>query len=121
MKEKVSSSPAPRAQPPRSNPFVRSSSVEPPLPCITPSTVTCVMVVSFMIVLPPLRGTPRGRPLTPATNMHGPIRHPLGDFLPSSIPCVLGAHRPPSLSCMRAAQITRFGGPEVPDIVDVPE
>ena len=53
--------------------------------------------------------------------MRGPIRHPLGDFLPSSIPCVLGAHRPPSLSCMRAAQITRFGGPEVPDIVDVPE
>src|SRR4051794_37271558 len=28
---------------------------------------------------------------------------------------------PHSLSCMRAVQITRFGGPEVLDIVDVPE
>jgi len=27
----------------------------------------------------------------------------------------------PSLSDMRAVQITRFGGPEVLDIVDVPE
>ena len=27
----------------------------------------------------------------------------------------------PSLSCMRAVQITRFGGPEVLDVVDVPE
>jgi hypothetical protein len=26
-----------------------------------------------------------------------------------------------SLTCMRAVQITRFGGPEVLDIVDVPE
>src|SRR5213080_2202845 len=44
----VSSSPFPRAHPPRSNPFLRSSSVAPPFPCITPSTVTCVMVVSFI-------------------------------------------------------------------------
>src|SRR5436190_9709439 len=44
----VPTSPAPRAQPPRSNPFLRSSSDAPPFPCITPSTVTCVMVVSFM-------------------------------------------------------------------------
>src|SRR3954453_23241057 len=43
----VSLSPAPMAQPPRSNPFRRSSSDAPPFPCITPSTVTCVMVVSF--------------------------------------------------------------------------
>ena len=27
----------------------------------------------------------------------------------------------PSLTCMRAVQITRFGGPEVLDVVDVPE
>src|SRR5439155_20516085 len=33
--------------PPRSNPPLRSSS-GPPSPCITPSTVTIVMVVSFM-------------------------------------------------------------------------
>ena len=26
-----------------------------------------------------------------------------------------------SLSCMRAVQITRFGGPEVMDVVDLPE
>src|SRR5207249_1460399 len=34
--------------PPRSNPPLRSSSA-PPSPCITPSTVTCVTVVSFMV------------------------------------------------------------------------
>src|SRR5436309_4884654 len=44
----VSSSNTPIAHPPRSNPFLRSSSDAPPFPCITPSTVTCVMVVSFM-------------------------------------------------------------------------
>src|SRR5262249_29598907 len=44
-------SPAPMAHPPRSNPFRRSSSDAPPFPCITPSTVTCVMVVSFMGLL----------------------------------------------------------------------
>jgi NADPH:quinone reductase len=27
----------------------------------------------------------------------------------------------PSLTCMRAVQITRFGGPEVLELVDVPE
>src|SRR3954464_1579518 len=44
----VSLSPAPRAQPPRSNPFLRSSSAAPPFPSITPSTVTCVIVISFI-------------------------------------------------------------------------
>src|SRR2546423_5468624 len=48
MNVMVSSSPIPKAHPPRSKPFLRSSSDAPPLPCITPSTVTCVMVVSFM-------------------------------------------------------------------------
>src|SRR5689334_4783538 len=52
MSANVSSSPAPRAQPPRSNPVRRSSSDAPPLPCITPSTVTCVMVVSFIGLAP---------------------------------------------------------------------
>src|SRR5215208_4031664 len=58
--------------PPRSNPPRRSSS-GPPSPCITPSTVTIVMVVSFMIAVPlllwgalvgglsPLLRTPRPR------------------------------------------------------------
>src|SRR3954447_26382291 len=49
MNVRVSLSPTPRAHPPRSNPFLRSSSDAPPFPCITPSTVTCVMVVSFMV------------------------------------------------------------------------
>ena len=37
--------------PPRSNPPLRSSS-GPPSPCITPSTVTIVVVVSFMVAAP---------------------------------------------------------------------
>jgi D-arabinose 1-dehydrogenase-like Zn-dependent alcohol dehydrogenase len=30
-------------------------------------------------------------------------------------------HPAPSLTCMRAVQITRFGGPEVLDVVDIAE
>src|SRR5437867_803817 len=37
--------------PPRSNPPLRSSP-GPPIPCITPSTVTVVRVVSFMVAVP---------------------------------------------------------------------
>src|SRR5919198_6363942 len=48
MNAMVSLSNTPMAHPPRSNPPLRSSSVAAPFPCITPSTVTCVMVVSFM-------------------------------------------------------------------------
>src|SRR5436309_13708305 len=48
----VSLSHTPMAQPPRSNPFLRSSSDAPPFPCITPSTVTCVIVLSFMVAAP---------------------------------------------------------------------
>src|SRR5215472_12995627 len=39
------------AHPPRSN-RPRSSSSGPPGPCITPSTETCVVVVSFMVAVP---------------------------------------------------------------------
>src|SRR5687767_6081147 len=39
------------AHPPRSNPPLRSSSA-PPSPCITPSTETFVLVVSFMAAVP---------------------------------------------------------------------
>src|SRR6266851_4065750 len=39
------------AHPPRSN-LPRSSSSRPPGPCITPSTETCVVVVSFMVAVP---------------------------------------------------------------------
>src|SRR5215217_7675389 len=52
MNVMVSLSATPMAHPPRSNPLLRSSSEAPPFPCITPSTVTCVMVVSFMIAVP---------------------------------------------------------------------
>src|SRR5215211_977769 len=51
MNVMVSLSNTPMAHPPRSNPFLRSSSDAPPFPCITPSTVTCVMVDSFMITI----------------------------------------------------------------------
>jgi NADPH:quinone reductase-like Zn-dependent oxidoreductase len=36
-------------------------------------------------------------------------------------PVPLSGGSSPSLPCMRAVQITRFGGPEVLDVVDVPE
>src|ERR1700730_15121205 len=39
------------ADPPRSHPGSMSGS-RPPFPCITPSTETCVVVVSFMIAVP---------------------------------------------------------------------
>src|SRR5581483_3279884 len=48
------------AHPPRSN-RPRSSSSGPPGPCITPSTETCVVVVSFMVVVPFLVGLVIGR------------------------------------------------------------
>src|SRR5918911_4389888 len=47
----ASSSKCGMAHPPRSN-LPRSSSSGPPGPCITPSTETCVVVVSFMVVVP---------------------------------------------------------------------
>src|SRR5579859_3487345 len=46
------------AHPPRSNPRLRSSTCSPPFPCITPSTETCVVVVSFMIAVPFSLGLP---------------------------------------------------------------
>src|SRR2546430_2686115 len=66
------------AHPPRSNPT--SSTLGPPFACITPSTETCMVVVSFMIAVPFSLGAPHGRPLTPATNASVPIRHRLADF-----------------------------------------
>src|SRR5215813_2410393 len=46
-----------RAHPPRSNPPLRFSS-GPRFPCTTPSTETCVVVVSFMIAVPFSLGRP---------------------------------------------------------------
>src|SRR5258706_2521813 len=70
--------------PPRTNPPLRSSS-GPPSPCITPSTETLVLVVSFMTSVPfslglSLWAALRRRPLTPTTNASGQIRHRLPDF-----------------------------------------
>src|SRR5438034_8264532 len=45
------------AHPPRSNPPLRFSS-RPPFPCTTPSTETCVVVVSFMIAVSFSLGAP---------------------------------------------------------------
>jgi hypothetical protein len=44
------------AHPARSNPT--SSTFGPPFACITPSTETCVVVVSFMIAVPVSSGPP---------------------------------------------------------------
>src|SRR5258705_13251903 len=54
--------------PPRSNPPLRSSS-GPPSPCITPSTETLVLVVSFMTSVPFSLGlSPVGRPSLAASH-----------------------------------------------------
>src|SRR5262249_30298759 len=52
------------AHPPRSNPPLRFSS-GPPFPCTTPSTETCVVVVSFMIAVPFSLGAPLVGGLSP--------------------------------------------------------
>ena len=70
MNVRVSSSPFPRAHPPRSNPFLRSSDAA-PFPCITPSMVTCVMVVSFMSPFLSRGAAPCGRP-HPHNERHRP-------------------------------------------------
>src|SRR3954453_1824077 len=78
MNAMVSASPLPMAQPPRSNPFRRSSSDAPPFPCTTPSTVICVVVVSF------IGSSSRrlGRKTAPGRGSHrssvGAVDHPVG-------------------------------------------
>jgi hypothetical protein len=64
---------------------VEADTADGPFACITPSTETCAVVVSFMIAVPSPRGAPRGRPLTPATNTSADPT-PLPGFL-------LGAHK----------------------------
>src|SRR5262245_10681890 len=116
MNARVESSPSPSAHPQRSNPFRRSSSDAPPFPCITPSTVTCVLVISFMIAVPSPRGTPGGRPLAPTTNDAAPIRHLLRDFFegpPHRIACSLGSapvHAEPPTACPSRALRGGKGG-----------
>src|SRR6266550_6455335 len=90
MNVMVSLSNTPMAHPPRSNPFLRSSSDAPPFPCITPSTVTCVMVVSFMGSSFSRGGL--SRLTAPRRRSHRP-RDPLGSELDHAPDAVLRLHR----------------------------
>src|SRR5487761_1261127 len=98
----VSSSPFPRAHPPRSKPFLRSSDAA-PFPCITPSMVTWVMVVSFMVVVP-LPWRPHcGRP-HPCYEHHRPgPTPPPGSYWSSPVRICL--------PCFRASPLTRRSRP----------
>src|SRR6478752_5516345 len=102
MNDKVVSSPIPMAHPPRSNPFRRSSSVAPPLPCITPSTVTWVMVVSLMVVVPSRWGAHREPPFTPTTNTSARIRQRLAE----GSPVVSGGRPDASVHGMTSVRLT---------------
>src|SRR5947208_16504645 len=63
------------AHPPRSN-TPRSSSSGPPGPCITPSTETCVVVVSFMVAVPlSLFRVPLEQGWGCDSGLHVPTRH----------------------------------------------
>src|SRR5215216_506512 len=66
--------------PPRSNPPLRSSS-GPPSPCITPSTVTIVVVVSFTIAVPFSLGAPSWAASHPCYEHLGPDPTPPPGFL----------------------------------------
>src|SRR6266550_5715048 len=90
MNVMVSLSNTPMAHPPRSNPFLRSSSDAPPFPCITPSTVTCVMVVSFMGSSFSRGGL--SRLIAPRRRSHRPP-DPLGSELDHAPDAVLRLHQ----------------------------
>src|SRR5919108_6459506 len=65
--------------PPRSNPPLRSSS-GPPSPCITPSTETIVMVVSFMVAGPFSLGCRRSVPPDRGADLIGRSRVRPADY-----------------------------------------
>src|SRR5256885_16526243 len=109
----VSLSPTPMVHPPRSNPFLRSSSDAPPGPCITPSTETCVVVVSFMVAVPFSLSLSSFESTGPRRRSHSSQQSPSGDSfrtLPEHGPHVgdvvlLNGHREhrPALFRVRAA------------------
>src|SRR5215203_5077546 len=76
------------AHPPRSNPPLRSSS-GPPSPCITPSTETFVLVVSFMVAFPfpSVWSCPSPRPAgrSRLREVFGETLQHLGPALPSAV------------------------------------
>src|SRR6266540_630989 len=102
------------AHPPRSNPPLRSSSGA-PSPCITPSTETCVVVVSFMIVVPFLLGSvPFGAPLVGGRSplLRTPLpRSDTASRISFEVP--VGAHHRGDLGRRRV----RSDGPSRPDRV----
>src|SRR6204780_2954445 len=57
---------------------------------------------------PVVRGAPRGRPLTSATNTSAPIRHRLPDFFPglSGTPAVASAHAAQPVSISSRTSVT---------------
>jgi hypothetical protein len=67
------------AHPSRSNPAIRSS-FDGPFACITPSTETCVVVVSFMIAVPFSLEAPLAGGLSPPPRTPRPDPTPLQDF-----------------------------------------
>src|SRR5213593_2107297 len=97
--------------PPRSNPPLRSSSA-PPSPCITPSTVTIVRVVSFMVAVPFSLGlvvVRFHRTAAPTSSVApGPVRpiHPAPGPNTAEEPC-----RPLSGGADSPAELGRTGGP----------
>src|SRR3989442_3691581 len=100
------------AHPPRSNTPRRSSS-DPPGPCITPSTETCVVVVSFMVAVPFSLSLSSFESTGPRRRSHSSQQSPSGDSfrtLPEHGPHIgdvvlLNGHREhrPALFRVRAA------------------
>src|SRR2546425_11089826 len=100
------------AHPPRSN-TPRWSSSDPPGPCITPSTETCVVVVSFMVAVPFSLTLSSFESTGPRRRSHSSQQSPSGDSfrtLPEHGPHVgdvvlLNGHREhrPALFRVRAA------------------
>ena len=95
----------PLAHPPRSNPFLRSSSEAPPFPCITPSTVTCVMTVSFMIAVPFSPGRPSRAASHPCYERLRPDPTPPRGLLPGTF-WHAGCQRSGSATVPRATALT---------------
>jgi hypothetical protein len=55
------------------------------------------------------------------SDVNGPQPRPRRSTAPYRPPSTVPRGPSPSLTCMRAVQITRFGGPEVLDVADLPD
>src|SRR4051794_21131672 len=92
------------AQPPRSNPGSSSGS-EPPLACITPSTVTCVMVVSFMVIQ-----APHSNIRVQVLHRSEPVRAPSSWLLSAGRAAVRSAREEPIKSLLHGATDAAYRG-----------